>query len=354
MALCAQTTLAYDLGPGQWDLGIYGGAYMPDLEELDNGYTGGLRLGYQPSEHILLSSSLGYTNLDGNTGKGASRIRGNFDAWLLDFNVWYIFRPESRLSLLVGAGPGWAFVDSSLKNSLGVSLDPGGEGDDTFTANLAFGPLFKLNDHVNIRLMSRLRYFEQRNNDKVDREFTLGLEIPLGGRKVAAPVVAAAPPAPVVPTKCADSDSDGVCDTSDQCPDTPRGAKVEANGCPVVVQKPVSFDLTVEFAFNSAEINDLSFRELRRAMQFLRDYPNTAAVIEGNTDSVGGEEYNQRLSVRRAQAVVDVLTKSGIEGSRLTAVGNGETKPIASNATDEGRAKNRRVSIVVSGTGVVK
>ena len=71
------------------------------------------------------------------------------------------------------------------------------------------------------------------------------------------------------------------------------------------------------------------------------------ALVEGNTDSVGGEAYNQKLSERRADAVKDVLVKSDIEASRITTVGYGETRPVASNDTEEGRAKNRRVSIVV-------
>lgn len=142
-----------------------------------------------------------------------------------------------------------------------------------------------------------------------------------------------------------DSDGDGVPDYLDKCPNTPAGTKVDAQGCPIPVA--TTFDLTVEFAFNSAEINDLSFRELRKAMTFMREHPEEKALVEGNTDSVGGEAYNQKLSERRAEAVKDVLVKSDIDANRITTVGYGETRPVASNDTDEGRAKNRRVSIVV-------
>jgi OOP family OmpA-OmpF porin len=142
-----------------------------------------------------------------------------------------------------------------------------------------------------------------------------------------------------------DSDGDGVPDYLDKCPNTPAGTKVDASGCPIPVA--ATFDLTVEFAFNSAEINDLSFRELRKAMTFMRENPNTNAVVEGNTDNKGTDAYNQKLSERRAAAVKDVLVKSGIDASRLSTVGYGETRPVASNDTEEGRAKNRRVTIVV-------
>ncbi len=163
-------------------------------------------------------------------------------------------------------------------------------------------------------------------------------------------VVAAPPPPAPAPVAAApkDSDGDGVIDPDDRCPNTPRGTKVDASGCPLPVAAPVSFDLTVEFAFNSAEINDLSFRELRKAMTFMREHPTTKALVEGNTDSIGGEAYNLKLSERRAIAVKDVLVKSDIDADRITTVGYGETKPVASNDTEEGRAKNRRVSIVVS------
>ena len=79
----------------------------------------------------------------------------------------------------------------------------------------------------------------------------------------------------------------------------------------------------------------------------MRENPTTKAVVEGNTDSKGTDEYNQKLSERRAASVKDVLVKSGIEADRLTTVGYGESRPVASNDTEEGRAKNRRVSIVV-------
>src|SRR5262245_11179286 len=94
---------ADDEAIGGWAWGPYAGIFMPDPNQLDNGPVGGLRLGYRTGEHSAISGSLGYTTLDGETGSGATRIKGDLDAWLLDFNVWYIFRPQATFSFTIGA-----------------------------------------------------------------------------------------------------------------------------------------------------------------------------------------------------------------------------------------------------------
>lgn len=147
-----------------------------------------------------------------------------------------------------------------------------------------------------------------------------------------------------------DSDGDGVADQRDDCPGTPAGARVDANGCEVQLEREVSFDLTMQFATNSAEITGAGMQEMFDLLRFLRQYPSADAVIEGHTDSTGAAEYNQDLSERRAQAVVQALVNSGIDRGRLTARGYGESRPVASNDTPTGRAQNRRVTVVVEGT----
>ena len=81
---------------------------------------------------------------------------------------------------------------------------------------------------------------------------------------------------------------------------------------------------------------------------FLKKYPTTTAVIEGHTDNVGTPEHNMDLSQRRAESVVNYLVeKFGIDRSRLTAKGYGETRPVADNSTDEGKQKNRRIEAII-------
>ncbi len=102
------------------------------------------------------------------------------------------------------------------------------------------------------------------------------------------------------------------------------------------------------FDFDKSTLRPEAVTKLEHAVQVLADYPTVKLSIEGHTDSVGSDSYNQGLSERRAHAVMDYLTSHGVDASRLTATGYGEGKPTASNDTEEGRAQNRRVDLVVS------
>jgi OmpA-OmpF porin, OOP family len=101
----------------------------------------------------------------------------------------------------------------------------------------------------------------------------------------------------------------------------------------------------VNFAFDSAQVDDASSVVLDAAADQLNECRNVSVMVEGNTDSVGTDAYNQGLSERRAESVRSHLIGRGVSASRLTAVGYGETRPIASNDTEEGRALNRRVEL---------
>jgi len=101
----------------------------------------------------------------------------------------------------------------------------------------------------------------------------------------------------------------------------------------------------VEFAFDKAELTGSSSVILDVAVDQLRSCPNIPMEIDGHTDSVGAEDYNQGLGQRRAEAVRGYLVSKGLRSSRLTARSFGETRPVASNDTDEGRQTNRRVEL---------
>ena len=138
----------------------------------------------------------------------------------------------------------------------------------------------------------------------------------------------------------ADADGDGVPDSADQCPDTRPDLRVNAKGCAIaqsLVLKRVTFEL------DSAELTDEGRRVLDSVADTLIGQDNILVEIAGHTDDLGSEAYNLVLSQRRAEACRSYLIGRGVDASRLTAVGYGEFKPIESNATEAGRAMNRRV-----------
>ena len=119
----------------------------------------------------------------------------------------------------------------------------------------------------------------------------------------------------------------------------------------VAVAEPaeaVRVELDVKFDFDKAQVKQESYGDIKALADFMKQYPQTTTVVEGHTDSVGSDDYNQRLSERRAGAVRDVLVNQyGVESGRVQAVGYGESRPVADNATAEGRAINRRVEAEV-------
>lgn len=144
----------------------------------------------------------------------------------------------------------------------------------------------------------------------------------------------AAAPAPAGPT---DSDGDGVLDNVDQCPGTPKGARVNHLGCWVL--EGVNFD------FDKWNIRPDAVVILDHAVDVLRANPEVRIEVQGHTDAYGSDAYNERLSDRRAKSVMDYFIRKGIDPDRLTWSGFGEREPIDTNKTSEGRARNRRVEL---------
>lgn len=134
-----------------------------------------------------------------------------------------------------------------------------------------------------------------------------------------------------------DSDNDGVDDSIDQCPNTPKGAKVDERGCWVIQN--------LLFDYDKADIRPVYNKTLDEIVEVLKNNPSVQIRVDGHTDSIGGEKYNQALSLRRADAVVRYLITHGVSADRLTAQGWGLTRPVKSNDTDENRQANRRVEL---------
>jgi outer membrane protein OmpA-like peptidoglycan-associated protein len=134
-----------------------------------------------------------------------------------------------------------------------------------------------------------------------------------------------------------DTDMDGVADYKDKCPGTPEGAKVDERGCWVL--RGVNFDT------NKATIKTESYPVLDEVVDVLKRNPDVKLEIQGHTDSTGNAKYNQTLSEKRAKSVDEYFVSHGVNSSQLSYKGYGEEYPVASNDTDEGRAKNRRVEL---------
>jgi outer membrane protein OmpA-like peptidoglycan-associated protein len=109
----------------------------------------------------------------------------------------------------------------------------------------------------------------------------------------------------------------------------------------------LTFDATILFDVNHAEIKSAGGDDLTKFAKILNKYANTVVLVEGYTDASGSEERNLELSRQRAQAVADFLINQNVKGSRFSVTGHGEAKPIAENATAEGRAANRRVEVSI-------
>jgi outer membrane protein OmpA-like peptidoglycan-associated protein len=109
----------------------------------------------------------------------------------------------------------------------------------------------------------------------------------------------------------------------------------------------VTFPEGLLFAFDSDELALSARDDLRKFAASLKKYPNTRTLVVGHTDAVGSTAYNMDLSQRRAQAAANFITGEGIDRARISTAGRGETEPVATNDSDEGRRVNRRVEIAI-------
>lgn len=232
------------------------------------------------------------------------------------------------------------------------------------------------------------RYYAILNSDTYANESALfdarlnaGLMYAFGAGEPAsavAPEPAPLPSTPVPVAAPADGDGDGVSDGSDQCPDTPPGTQVDANGCPLdededgvlnaadaCPRTPPGFAVddsgcvradqtvvvldSVHFEFDSAKLTGDARARLDRVAEGLNAQPGMRVEIIGHTDALGSDAYNDKLSLARASSVREFLVYRGVGRDRIEVAGRGEQEPIADNETEEGRARNRRVEFHVLG-----
>jgi outer membrane protein OmpA-like peptidoglycan-associated protein len=121
------------------------------------------------------------------------------------------------------------------------------------------------------------------------------------------------------------------------------GVSVTRSGDNITLNLPSS----ITFASNSADLNAQFFNALEGVTLVLKEYEKTVVEVAGHTDSTGSDQLNQSLSERRAQAVANYLATHGVKSQRLITIGAGETHPVASNDTEQGKAANRRVELTI-------
>jgi OmpA-OmpF porin, OOP family len=243
--------------------------------------------------------------------------------------------------------------------------------DDNTLLNIGAGVKFALATNTSLR--GEIKLFEGGGTNEIEAAASIGLFHVFGKAKQPAKQVAAtrmdsdgdgvyddedscpntASGVSVDTRGCArDDDGDGVINDKDSCPGTTdRRAKINARGCYTMLREVVQIELNVQFDNDSSDSRSQHRAEVERAAKFMQQYPNSKITIQGHTDSNGPAAYNKDLSARRASTIADMLVDDfGIARSRVTSVGYGEEQPVATNATADGRQKNRRVVGVVEAT----
>lgn len=386
-SLFANGALAQAPGRDGLYLGAAAGKVWPDKDARDaeSGLGASVLMGWGLGRHWNAELTFGYakfsdddpaTNLidflRGDDGEGStSRLTLGADVlWLPLPDGW---TPYAVAGLGLGRNDG----------------DPGQDRGTDLYLNFGAGLMSAPLGSTGVRLRAEARYvldqFEGRPND---RQLFLGVTFPIGGRSEARPApplpsgpaplpplpaspepVDSAPPAqaatpptapaPAAPTPPAeavtstplpplpqlDDDGDGIFTAQDRCTDTPRGLRVDQYGCAVEGAQVVLQG--VQFETASPRMDNASTPALLQLVQALEGQPSMRIELRGHTDSVGDADANQRLSEQRARAIARFLEGQGVEAWRITVTGFGESRPVANDATPDGRAANRRVELRV-------
>ncbi|HBG08376.1 MAG: hypothetical protein A2075_17540 [Geobacteraceae bacterium GWC2_58_44] len=308
---------------GAFSISPFVGGYMYDEDEQPelqkNRILSGLRLGYDVTDSFGVELVGHYV-----WAKDKARDK-HIDAWSYRLDLLYNFMPRSTVVPYLAMGGGGQIL------KYGSGLDDRHDG----TFNLGGGVKFFMTDSFALRLDARhiLDFANEDLDDDIihNWEYSAGLSFLFGGREAA--VAAVSPvttPAPEPEAK----------------PETPLEPMPAAEPTPGHHKYCVT--LQGEYDIDQAVVRPENYEEIAEVGNFMKKYPTTTAVIEGHTDNVGSASHNMELSQRRAESVVDhLVTKFGIDRSRLSAKGFGFTRPIADNTTNEGRQKNRRIEAIV-------
>ena len=325
---------------------------------LESDFGWGFGLGKFVSDKWSIEGEFDTVNFDTDAGNGV------IEQYAAGIMARYHFGEKGSIRPFLGFGGGYIDHDGAKALS--------GVNSDDVMFNISAGIRKKINDRLGI--MTEVKY--RIDNDDIvgsqssydDYVFTMAMNVAFGASANSTQAAEIVTPAPV------DSDGDGVSDQDDRCPNTPAGAQVDMYGCEldsdndgvvnskdkcpdskpgaVVDADGCEVEVVIElqgvhFDFDKSSLRTESYAILDAAVSTLSTHGKIAVEVAGHTDSKGTEAYNQKLSEKRAQVVKAYLVSKGISADRLTSRGYGESSPMADNATEEGRAKNRRTELII-------
>ena len=311
----------------------------------DDGWGGGLALGKPINPDWNLELALTGSSLDRDAG-------GHYKLWGLGVDGLYFFDRDAGFAPYAVVGLG------------ALRTDIAGRDDTGLMANAGLGVMKQLSENVALRADARYRWDDNstdafNKNGFGDWLINVGLNIALGKKAQPAPAPQLAPAAQPEPAPQSAPAPAAQVEPKPQPAPEPAAQAEPVPVAPALKTKPaVELDKAqagdvivilegVNFEFDSAKLRPDAIEILAEATTVLNHRKDISVDVVGHTCNIGTDQYNQSLSERRAKSVYDYLVSHGIAAERLTSKGMGETQPAFSNASREGRAKNRRVELHV-------
>lgn len=357
LAVIAGVSFAENNFDDRWYVTPNVSVVKPDSDKnADSALVYGIGFGKFVTDKVSVDLELDKTTLDLKNG-------GELSQKTLGFTGRYHFDETMGVRPYLGLGVG------VMRHNLPSATDA--------TGSFVAGMTKELTEKVKLR--TELKYRLENSDDTISGEntfadylFNAGLSVSMGQSPVQKTQTKLVEQAPQL-----DSDGDGVSDADDRCPNTPAGTDVDAQGCAktdgdddndgvanskdacpnsrpgaVVGKDGCEVQVVIElqgvhFDFDKSTLKPESIVILDAAVKTMGEHGTIMVEVAGHTDSIASEEYNQKLSERRAKVVYDYLVSKGISADRMTWKGYGELQPIATNETEEGRAQNRRTELNV-------
>lgn len=321
MMFAANSEYKYEITP------MLGGTITEGNLDLERNYADiGLSLGFNLDDSMFDQIEIGFLRSLGDVDyKRGSNDDTGITRFFTNVVKDYPLTNKSSIYGLVGAGVEW-FDNEKYENESGLF------------ANYGVGYKYKLDNGMAFKF--DLRHLIETDHGDNNLLYTVGFAIPFGKKASAAPMKPMMKKEPAMAVK--DHDNDGVIDSLDLCPNSPAESIVNDKGCAILV------DLKINFDTDSSVVKSQYDTKITNFANYLKENKDVTANIEAHTDSTASNAYNQKLSERRAASTIEALKAQDIKESRLSAFGFGETKPLSTNTTTDGRADNRRVHAIIN------